>query len=116
MIIHSLLSRSKHVEQSFAKRARNFTLNETLIVNASQHQIPYHAEQGHYSIMPDNVDDVNWDGKVRVDDILMAATAFGSDPSKPNWNPNADINHDNKIRVDDILDITLNFGWTATDC
>ncbi len=94
----------------------NFTLNETLIADTAEHQIPHRAEQGRYTILPDNVGDVNWDGKVRIDDILMAATAFGSDPSKPNWNPNADINHDNKVRVDDIFNIALNFGWTATDC
>jgi hypothetical protein len=94
----------------------NLTLIETLIVDNTLNRVPHHAEQGQYSIMPNNVADLYWDGKVRVDDILLAITAFGSDSSKPNWNPNADINCDNKVRVDDILNIALNFGWAAADC
>jgi parallel beta-helix repeat protein len=94
----------------------NLTLTETSIFDTVHNQIAHREEQGHYTMMPDNVGDLNWDGKVRIDDVLMAAIAFGSDPSKPNWNPNADINGDNKVRVDDLLHIALNFAWTAKDC
>jgi len=54
--------------------------------------------------------DVNGDGKVRIDDILAIALAFGSDLGDPEYEPNLDINGDNKIRVDDILIAALNFG------
>jgi len=54
--------------------------------------------------------DVNGDGKVRIDDILTIAIAFGSDLGDPEYEPNLDINGDNKIRVDDILIAALNFG------
>ena len=50
------------------------------------------------------------DCKVRVDDVLSAATAFGSNPGDPRWNSNCDTNRDYKVRVDDILAIALMFG------
>jgi len=54
--------------------------------------------------------DINGDGKVRIDDVLLAAEAFGSYPGHPRWNPDADLNGDNKVRVNDILLVAKNFG------
>jgi hypothetical protein len=54
--------------------------------------------------------DVNGDGKVRIDDILAVALAFGLDLNDPTYVSNLDVNGDDKIRVDDILITTLNFG------
>jgi hypothetical protein len=54
--------------------------------------------------------DVNGDGKVRIDDILVVALAFGMDLDDPDYDPNVDINGDDKIRVDDILIAAQNFG------
>ena len=54
--------------------------------------------------------DVNGDGKVRIDDILAIALAFGSDLGDPDYDPNLDVNGDDEIRVDDILIAALNFG------
>jgi len=51
------------------------------------------------------------DIKVRVDDVLKAALAFGSNPGHPRWDTVADVNGDYKIRVDDVLAIALKFGW-----
>jgi len=62
--------------------------------------------------------DVNADRKVRVDDILAIALAFGTNyggPPNSNgyyYDPNLDINCDGKIRVDDVLAAALQFGWT----
>lgn len=60
-------------------------------------------------------EDINLDCKVRVDDVLTAAVAFGSSvvPYHIRWDPSADVNHDFKVRVDDILAIALKFGYTA---
>jgi len=62
--------------------------------------------------------DVTLDGKVRIDDALMAAEAFGCylgyDGPKPRWNPLADVNGDNMVRVDDILAVALDFGKTLS--
>jgi len=56
------------------------------------------------------VGDVNGDRKVRVDDILAVATAFGSNWGEPKYSPNLDINDDLKIRVDDVLAAAQHFG------
>ncbi len=50
------------------------------------------------------------DGKVRVDDVLACATAFGSNPGDARWNSICDINHDYKVRVDDVLLAASMFG------
>jgi len=61
--------------------------------------------------------DVNNDGKVRIDDILAIALAFGTDCGGPPnasgryYEPNLDLNCDGKIRVDVILAAALEFGW-----
>jgi len=55
--------------------------------------------------------DVNGDGKVRIDDVLIVAEAFGTDPDHPRWNPLADLNGDNLVRIDDVLAVALNFGF-----
>jgi hypothetical protein len=56
------------------------------------------------------IGDVNGDRKVRVDDILAVATAFGSNWGEPKYSPNLDINDDRKIRVDDVLAAATHFG------
>lgn len=58
--------------------------------------------------------DVNGDGKVRVDDVFLAAEAFGTEPGHPRWNPDADVNGDGGVRVDDIFMVARNFGRTCT--
>jgi subtilisin family serine protease len=54
--------------------------------------------------------DVNGDGKIRIDDILLVAQAFGKNEGDPGWNLSADINKDSKIRIDDVLYVAQNFG------
>ena len=74
----------------------------TLLVDTYTHTI--------HATIPE---DINIDDKVRVDDVLAAALAFGSDPLSAflRWDPRCDVNGDFKIRVDDILAVALNFGW-----
>ena len=94
----------------------NLTLMDTLIVDLGLTRIGHYTEDGSYTIEPNNYADINWDGKVRVDDVLEAAGAFGTQVDHPRWNPAADLNSDGKIRVDDILAIAHEFGWTHIDC
>lgn len=54
--------------------------------------------------------DVNRDGKVRIDDILAIALAFGSDHDDLAYRSLMDITGDGKIRIDDILAAVANFG------
>jgi len=59
------------------------------------------------------VGDVNGDGIVDVFDLIKVAIAFGSKPSDPNWNPNADLNNDNLIDVFDLIKVAIHFGEKA---
>jgi len=54
--------------------------------------------------------DLNGDFYVGIDDINTATEAFGEDPTRPRWNPDADINGDNYIGIDDLVLIAQNFG------
>ena len=57
--------------------------------------------------------DINVDGTVDLQDIYMAALAFGESPGRPKWNPQADINNDETIDLYDIYLIAKNFGKQA---
>jgi hypothetical protein len=57
--------------------------------------------------------DLNGDGKVDLDDVLIVSLAFGSYPGARNWNPDADTNRDNKIDLTDVLNIYINYGKTC---
>jgi hypothetical protein len=56
------------------------------------------------------VGDVNGDYKINVEDVSMAAVAFGSKPGNPRWNSKADINNDGKVTIEDVALIAKNFG------
>jgi len=54
--------------------------------------------------------DVNGDGKVGLDDLVIVANALGSKAGQPNWNPNADINGDGIVDSSDLLILTQHYG------
>jgi Ca2+-binding EF-hand superfamily protein len=56
--------------------------------------------------------DLNTDGKIDMRDVVVAASAVGSYPGHPRWNPVADINKDGKVDLRDIFLIAKNFGKT----
>jgi len=64
--------------------------------------------------MPGDITGLNGypDGKVDMRDIYLVAKGFGSYPSHPRWNPNADINNDGKVDMRDIYSVARNFGKT----
>jgi len=80
-------------------------------------EIPLNIQHGRYEILPNNIGDVNWDYKVDINDIALAAKAFGSYLGHPRWNPIADITGptlgvpDGKVDIRDIALIAKNFGW-----
>jgi outer membrane protein assembly factor BamB len=53
------------------------------------------------------------DGKVDMRDIGSVCEKFGTDPTKPNWDPNKDINNDGKVDMRDIGIACSNFGKSA---
>jgi Ca2+-binding EF-hand superfamily protein len=54
--------------------------------------------------------DVNNDGIIDIADLYTAASAFGSDPNHPRWNPCADVNGDGLVDIMDIFSVARNFG------
>jgi len=54
--------------------------------------------------------DVNGDGIINIQDIVIAALAFGSQPGDPNWNPVADLNRDGIVNIVDLVIIGIRFG------
>jgi hypothetical protein len=56
--------------------------------------------------------DVNGDNKIDIEDIAIAALAFGSFPDHPRWNNQIDINQDGKVDIADLVLIAINFGKT----
>jgi hypothetical protein len=58
--------------------------------------------------------DVNSDNKVDASDLFYLGKAYGSNPSKPNWNPNCDFNWDDKIDTSDLSTLSTNYGKTKS--
>jgi hypothetical protein len=54
--------------------------------------------------------DLSGDDRVDMEDLYIAAQAFGSSPGHPKWNPIADINLDNRVDMADLYIIAKNFG------
>jgi len=59
------------------------------------------------------VGDVQGDGRVNASDLSDFRKAYGSYPSRPNWNPNCDFNGDNKTDTVDLFNLAKNYGQTA---
>ena len=64
--------------------------------------------QPHVPLSPD----LNYDRVVDIEDLVIAALAFGSYPEHPRWNTLPDINLDGIVDIDDIALIAINFGKT----
>jgi len=56
------------------------------------------------------IGDINRDGTVNIYDAVELAVAYGSTPSSPYWNPQADLNGDNIIDIFDIALFSQNYG------
>jgi hypothetical protein len=54
--------------------------------------------------------DLNYDGKVNIQDIFTVAQAFGTEVGDPRWNKEADTNGDNKVNIVDIFNVATDFG------
>jgi len=58
------------------------------------------------------VGDVDRDRDVDASDLSIFSKAYGSDPSKPNWNQTCDFNRDNKVDASDLFKLSTNYGKT----
>jgi len=83
----------------------------TYLLNFDLNKIPSVAHGGYIIVVEGGLYcDLNNDGKVSIQDIALAAGAFGSYPGHPRWNPIADVNRDKTVNVVDIVLIAKNFG------
>ena len=54
--------------------------------------------------------DLNGDGKVDIDDLVIAMQFFGSYSGHPRWNPPLDFNLDNNVDIRDCIMLEKHFG------
>lgn len=57
--------------------------------------------------------DINHDGVINIYDVVMLAAAYGSTPSDPNWNSEADLLSDNVIDMYDAVLLLYNYGISS---
>jgi len=112
----TLATISFHVE---ALGETALSLRDTILSNQTTTSIPHDVADGYFNNLERVPGDVNGDGTVNIQDVLIVALAFGSmaedDPSTPwnetrNWNADADLIDDGKINIYDLVVIGTNFG------
>ena len=54
--------------------------------------------------------DVNDEGNINIDELILLMEAYGSTSTSANWNPNADINDDGAVDIFDIKIISAHWG------
>ena len=54
--------------------------------------------------------DINGDGIVDIYDLILVASAYGSTPADPNWNPDSDINGDFAVDIYDLILVAAQYG------
>lgn len=59
------------------------------------------------------IGDIDRDGTVNIYDAVELAVAYGSTPSSPYWNPQADLNGDNIVDIFDVALFSQNYGVSA---
>jgi peroxiredoxin len=61
-------------------------------------------------LLGDPVVDLNGDGRVGLDDLVILARAYGSRPGDPNWNPVADIDGNGMVGLLDLVILAQHYG------
>ncbi len=54
--------------------------------------------------------DIDGDGHVNVNDLLIVAAGFGRATGEANWSPSGDLNNDGRVDVSDLLIMAGNWG------
>ena len=58
--------------------------------------------------------DLNFDGKVGIQDLFVVAAAFGSNPGDPRWEMEGDIDGDFYVGIKDIYAVARDFGKSVS--
>jgi hypothetical protein len=75
-------------------------------------EIPYNVVQGTLKIDdPISIPgDINGDGKVNLQDLVLLADSYGSRPGDAKWNRNADLNGDGVVDLADLAILAKYYG------
>lgn len=91
------------------------TLSDVALLDTADQNITYITENGHFDNAESAVavkGDVNGDGTVDLNDLIVAGNSLGAKSGDTIWNPKADLNFDGMIDVYDLVIILKNFGRT----
>jgi hypothetical protein len=81
--------------------------NEVVESNKANNVLVYSPGSG---VKVTVIGDINGDGTVGLQDAVIIAQAWNSNPSSSWWNIKADINHDNSVDLSDAGRISLSWG------
>ena len=88
-------------------------LIDTKLGNSQAEPISHATVDGFVTVTEVTVSpDVNGDGIVDINDIILAGQSLGSYAGHPRWNPVADLNGDGVVDIFDLILIAKNFGKT----
>jgi len=101
-------------------------IEETPQIDDNADQIPYFfgatQEPGELDLAGETyltsqwcINDLNNDGLVDIDDVMIVSCAFGAYPSHPTWTPLADLTKDSLVDIDDVMIVANDFGEYATE-
>lgn len=99
------------VTLTFSILARGETtldMHDTQLIDRDGQTILHVTDDGYFNNLPSY--DINKDGKIDILDVALVASAFGSYPGHPRWNPDVDLNGDSKIDIRDIAIVAVHFG------
>jgi hypothetical protein len=54
--------------------------------------------------------DLNGDGVVNIEDLVLVTGHFGQTSNDPAWDPQANANGDGLVNITDLMIVTTNFG------
>jgi hypothetical protein len=89
------------------------TLTDVIIVAADGSVLPYRRLEAGSLLIPTLAEDVNNDGVVNIQDLVLWAISFGATPGQARYNAKADINRDGVINIVDGVLIAKSFGRTV---
>jgi len=86
-------------------------LVDTKLANSDLEPISHSTVDGIVTVTEVMVSaDINGDGIVDINDIVLAGQSLGSYAGHPRWNPVADLNGDNVVDIFDLILIARSFG------
>lgn len=111
------LSQGANATLTFSWDTTGVTPCTSYTISAEANTLPCEVDTADNIFVDDKVKinifgDITGDGIVDLDDIILAALAFGGYPGHPKWNPKVDMNNDILVDIDDVVAIAVNFGKT----